>query len=95
MNQQPVKPEYMDAIWLTFIQQMPCLIICVLLLDGGGTLRVCLIATLGFWLFAMLCLIRSQRDHEVFGLWFLRWGFFPLFGILFCINYQILPLVRR
>jgi hypothetical protein len=46
-------------------------------------------------LFAMLCLIRSQRDRDLFGLLFLRWGFIPLLITLFLVNEQFHPIVGR
>ncbi len=95
MSQLTAKPEYMDPIRLSFLQQLPCLVICSLLLDGGRTLRVCLIAMLGFWLLAMLCLVRSQRERDLFGPLFLRWGFIPLLIILFRVNEQFHPIVGR
>ena len=95
MYQQQVKPLYNNALILTLKQQAAAFLLCFLLLDGGRILRVCLIAMLGFWLFAMLCLARSTKDSDPIGLWFLRWGFLPLLGLLVYFNDILHPLTRR
>ncbi len=95
MNQEQVKPPYRNALRMTLKQQVPALLVCILLLDGGRILRVCLIAMLGFWLFAMLCLARSTKDSDPIGLSFLRWGFVPLLGILVYVNDILHPLTHR
>ena len=77
-----IRPEYQDGIRLTLIQQVPWLVLCALLLDSGRTLRLCLIAILGYWMLAMLCLARGHRKPDRAGLLFLRWGFFPLFAVV-------------
>ena len=86
-----IKPEYIAALKLALLQQIPSLVICALLLDFGKTLRLCLIAVLGFGLFAMLCLSRGHRHHDPAGLMFLRWGFFPRFAAVALLNCFIGP----
>jgi len=95
MDQQALKSNYLDAIKLTLSQQVPWFVLCALLLDGGKVFRVCLIAMLGFWLFAMLCLARSQRASDPLGLLFIRWGFFPTFGLLLFLNGYLHPEIRH
>jgi hypothetical protein len=95
MNQQQVKTLYQNALSMALKQQVPTLVVCTLLLDGGRILRVCLIAMLGFWLFALLCLARSTKDSDPIGLWFLRWGFFPLIGVLVYVNDILHPITHR
>jgi hypothetical protein len=65
------------------------------MLDRGRTLRLCLIAMLGYWLFAMVCLARGHRQTDWVGLWFIRWGFLPLFAVIFGFNEWIRPLIVR
>lgn len=91
----PVKSEYLAALRTSLWQQLPLFVLCVLMLDGGRTLRVCLIAMLGYWLFAMVCLTRGRRQTDRMGLWFVRWGFLPLFGLLFALNEWIHPRIVR
>ena len=95
MYQQQVKPLYRNALILTLKHQAIAFLLCSLLLDSGKTLRVCLIAMLGFWLFALLCLARSTKDSDPIGLLFMRWGFFPLLGVLVYFNDILHPLTRR
>lgn len=86
---QTVKPEYMRAVKRTLLQQFPVLLLCALLLDSGRTLRLCLIAVLGFWLLSMVFLARGHRQPDAFGLWFIRWGFIPLFAVVCVANQWI------
>lgn len=90
-NNDEIQPEYADSLRLALVQQLPCLVLCALLLDHGRMLRLCLIAILGFWLFAMLCLARGHRKFDPVGLLFLRWGFFPLLTMVFFLNGFIHP----
>ena len=86
MSDGDVSPVYVNSLKLSLTQQIPCFVICLLLLDSGKLLRVCLIAILGFWLFAMVCLVRGHRQQDRLGLSFLKWGFLPLFGFLTFLN---------
>lgn len=91
----PVKQEYSKALRASLWQQLPLFLICLLMLDSGRTLRVCLIAMLGYWLFTMVCLARGHRQPDRMGLWFVRWGFVPLFAVIFGLNEWMHPLVTR
>ncbi len=90
MFRQPVSIEYVHAIKTSLWQQVPLIVVCALLLDGGRILRVCLTSTLCFWLLGLIILIRSERfdarvpDRD--GLLFLRWGYLPLFGLFLVLN---------
>jgi hypothetical protein len=90
MKRQHVALNYCDAIKQSLWQQIPTIVFCTLLLDGGKILRVCLTSTLGFWLFAMIVLARSERFNEQQpnreGLLYLRWGYLPLFGVFLLLN---------
>lgn len=90
-----IKPECAAALRLTLIQQLPAFVLSALMLDSGRTLRLCMIAILGFWLFAMLCLARGHRKSDPVGLMFLRWGFFPLLVVLGVLNEYIGPSFHR
>ena len=90
-----IKSEYVAALKLALLQQVPSLVICALLLDFGKMLRLCLISMLGFWLLAMVCLSRGHRQHDPAGLMFLRWGFFPLFAVVALLNGFIGPVFTR
>ena len=95
MNAQHVKPIYIDALKLTLWQQLPSIVFCALLLDGGEISRVCLIATLGYWLLALICLARSEQPSNRGDLLFLRWGYFPLFGLFLLLNYYFQRQLRH
>jgi len=69
---------YRGAVYFALLQQVPCGLLCVLLLDGGRTARVCGIAVLGFWAAAAVVMARRPESPRRSDLVFLRWGFFPL-----------------
>lgn len=91
----PVKSDYISALRTSLWQQLPLFVLCVLMLDRGRTLRLCLIAMLGYWLFTMVCLTRGHRQTDHVGLWFVRWGFIPLFVVILSLNGWIHPLAVR
>ena len=90
MFHRTVSINYRNAIGKSLQQQIPTIVLCSLLLDGGMMLRVCLVATIAFWLFAMIILVRSERFQEPKtdrdGLLFLRWGYFPVFLVFLMAN---------
>lgn len=71
-----------DALWT----QIPTIVLCALLLDQGRVLRVCLIATLGYWLFALFIVVRNGTNVDPLGSHWMRWGYFPLFLSLLYLN---------
>ena len=66
-----------DDIRLVLLQQVPTLVICALVLDGGGVLRTCLKGLLAFWVLVVLLGLlgggKAAWFHRV-----VRWGFFPV-----------------
>jgi hypothetical protein len=74
----PLSDLYREAIRVGLRQQVPCAILCLLMLDGGRMARVCGVTMLGFWAGTALIMARRPlapdgRDHL-----FIRWGFLPL-----------------
>lgn len=57
--------------------QVPAIVLSALLLDNGRVFRVGLIASLEYWLIALLCAV-SGKDVAVPVGAFLRWGYIPL-----------------
>lgn len=73
--------RYRGAVYLALLQQVPCGLLCLLLLDGGRTARVCGIAVLGFWAAAAVIMVSRPESPKWSDLVFLRWGFFPLLAL--------------
>jgi hypothetical protein len=77
----PLSPRYRNAVYVTLSQQVPCALVCLLLLDGGRMAKVCGVAMLGFWAAAALVMARRVNAPAPWDLAFLRWGFLPLLAI--------------
>lgn len=77
----PLSSFYREAIFFTLRQQVPCALLCLLMLDGGHMARVCGIAMLGFWSAAAMFMARRPQSPSPHDLRFLRWGFLPLFAV--------------
>ena len=72
-----------DREWVRFtlLQQVPTVLLCALMLDGGAMAKVCLAAMAGYWIgVAWLQLRRPLQPSRTDAL-FERWGFFLLFGV--------------
>jgi hypothetical protein len=77
----PLSSLYREAVYFTLRQQVPLALLCLLLLDGGRTAKVCGIAMLGFWVGAVMIIARRPTSPNPGDLAFLRWGFLPIFGL--------------
>lgn len=77
----PLSDHHRGAILFALLQQVPCAVLCLLLLDGGHMARVCGVAMLGFWGAAALVMARRPSPHSPGDLLFLRWGFLPVFAL--------------
>lgn len=74
-----VSTAYRDAIRISLIQQVPCALLCLLLLDGGRTARICAASMLGYWVGVALVMVRRANDPSRLDLAVIRWGYVPLF----------------
>ncbi len=79
----PVTDRYREVIVFTLIQQVPCGLLSVLMLDGGFLARICAITMLGFWAAVALMMVRRPLSPSPIDIMFLRWGFFPLYSLVF------------
>jgi hypothetical protein len=77
----PLSDSYRGAIHFALLQQVPCALLCLLLLDGGRTAKVCGVAMLGFWAAAAIIMARRPSSPGPGDITFLRWGFLPLFAL--------------
>ncbi|QEH39196.1 hypothetical protein OJF2_78080 [Aquisphaera giovannonii] len=74
----PLSDDYRGAVYVALLQQVPCALLCSLMLDGGRLARVCGIAVLGFWVAAALIMARRPTAPGRWDRPFLRWGFLPV-----------------
>lgn len=91
----PLKPEYAGVVRFALLQQLPVLVTSASVLDFGRLFRMSLAATLVFWLLGMICLVSGQRKTDPSGVFFLRWGFLPLFGLIVWVAGFIPPQTER
>jgi hypothetical protein len=74
----PIAASYWRPLLNGLILQLVVLVSSGLLLDGGVTFQINMMAWAGFWggVFVVLC--RRPGSPTRFDLWFLRWGYLPL-----------------
>jgi hypothetical protein len=77
----PLSDSYRRAINFALFQQVPCALLCLLMLDGGRMAKVCGVVMLGFWAAAALIMARRPNSPGPLDIAFLRWGFLPLFAL--------------
>src|SRR4051794_24607562 len=77
----PLSPSYREAIHFALLQQIPWSLLCLLMLDGGVAARLCGIALIAYWSYALAMMALRPRAPDRKDIMFLRWGFFPLFGV--------------
>ena len=75
----PLSSRYREAIVFTLIQQVPCALLSLLMLDGGTMAGIFGTTMLGFRAGVALMMVRRPLSPSSFDLMFLRWGFFPLY----------------
>ena len=68
-------------IRLALLQQIPWLVVCTLVMDGGGVAGTCLKALIVFWVFVVLSVVVLREKDKLWLRRFVRWGFFPMFAV--------------
>ncbi len=76
-----ISDEYGWPIRFAIYQQLVIAILCLLLLDGGRTAKLCEIAMIGFWVGAALFIIRRPRTPTADDKTLISCGFVPLFAV--------------
>jgi hypothetical protein len=72
-----------DPIRFTLFQQVPTAILCLLMLDGGQTAKVCGYAMIGFWCGVVIISLRRRSHPSKTDIRFVRWGFLPILVVSF------------
>ena len=84
MTQQTILPlsdDYRRPIRVALYQQIPIAVLCLLLLDGGGTANFCGVVMLGFWLGAALIMARRPMNPTTLDKILIKYSFMPLFAV--------------
>ncbi|PHS00621.1 MAG: hypothetical protein COA78_23770 [Blastopirellula sp.] len=79
---------FRDAIKFSLIQQLPLLLIASLLLDGGLIFKRVGIASVAFWTFTLIIMIRRGHNMTDDDLLLIKWGYLPLL-LVTCILWVI------
>ena len=67
-----------EAFWVGVAQQLFLLVFSALLLDTGIVFRRVVVATIGFWCFVLIFLIRRRNSPTKGDLYFIKYGIWPL-----------------
>ncbi len=73
-----VAESFRPAFRFALLQQIPFVILCLLMLDFGWLAKLCGIAMLGFWIVAFTIMARRPMLPTQSYIVFIRWGFFPI-----------------
>ena len=80
-GRQVVSEAYHSPLFFALALQIPIALLCLLMLDGGQTAKVCGVAMAAHWLGVTLILHRRPLAPTVADLTFLRWAFPLIFAI--------------
>lgn len=74
--------HYRETVYFAMFQQVPLVLLCTLLLDGGRMVRACGVSVLGFWATAGLLMARRPTSPRPGDLAFLRRRILPQFALI-------------
>ena len=77
----PLSDVYKPPIRRALIQQVMVGIVCLLLLDGGRTSKLCAIVMLAFWTGVGLIMLRRPNQPTEADQVLIRFAFVPLFAV--------------
>ena len=72
---QSVRGSYSDSLKLSVLIQLPLFVFAALLLDGGQMLRYGEIAAAGYWVGAVLIMVRRPKSPTQVDLDLVKYGF--------------------
>ncbi len=82
------------ALAFAVVQVVPLLTVGALLLDRGVVFRHLIVATLGFWCFALLVCVRHQANPSRLNIYLVKYGFWGWF-LLVCLIANLLQIIER
>lgn len=80
---QGVRGSYADSLKLSILIQLPLFVFAAMLLDGGGTLRGVEIAAAGYWVGAVLIMVRRPKSPTQVDVDLVKYGFVLAIGCVF------------
>jgi len=72
---QRVRGSYSDSLKLSVLIQLPLFVFAAMLLDGGQMLRGVAIAAAGYWVGAVLIMVRRPKSPTQVDLDLVKYGF--------------------
>ena len=69
---------FRDAIRFSLVQQVPLLLVSLLILDGGLIFKRVGIASVGFWILTLIIMIRRGRNMPDSDILLIKWAYLPL-----------------
>lgn len=87
-----LSPLYRKAIYFSLVQQVPCVLLCSLLLDSGRTAKVCAITMIAYWAAVALIMISRPTTPASTDVAFMRWAFMPLLAVAILLAQFIRPI---
>jgi len=69
---------FRDAIYFTLVQQFPVLLLSAMFLDDGWMFRRVAIASVAFWVLALIIMIRRGSNMPTSDILLIKWGYLPL-----------------
>lgn len=77
-TESTLSPEYSSALGRGVVCVFALFILAGLVLDGGLTAQITLMAVMGYLGGTAVVVVRRPQAPTAFDLWLLRWGFVPL-----------------
>jgi hypothetical protein len=77
----PLSDDYRRPIRAALYQQITIAVLCMLMLDGGGTAKFCGVVMLGFWSGAALIMARRPMTPTTLDKILIKYSFMPLFAV--------------
>lgn len=75
MTTIPLASGYRRGVWIALAIQFLSALVLLTILDGGRLARLGAVAMTGFWLGALLIVLRRPRSPSKVDLLYFRWGF--------------------
>jgi len=76
----PLSDGYRRPMLVALLQQVPMAVVSLLMLDGGGTAKLCGVVMLGFWAGAGIIAARRPMAPTYCDKLLIKYSFLPLFA---------------
>ena len=72
-----------QAVLFALIQQIPFLAFMSLVLDGGSIFKIAAVASIAFWTWTVIIVVRSRESYSESDVLVIKWGYLPMFLIAY------------